>query len=168
MEEIIVQSKITRDAYVSFVFTSIYKKPWLIIITSISILLMLSALIQLVGIYQLFSMQPYVQLVFSLFFTVFFPISLRMQTRRSFKMMRKLQETMIYHFNEEEILIEGETFKKRLNWDTIFKIKELKHLILIYQNKNVANIVLKDSFGDKFPEFKTMVQSHPRLTSEFI
>lgn len=45
-----------------------------------------------------------------------------------------------------------------MDWTKIYKILELKNWILIYQNRQIANLIPKEYFGDNLHEFKELVK----------
>ncbi|MDP4185616.1 MAG: YcxB family protein [Bacteroidota bacterium] len=167
MEEIIIQNKITQKDYIRFAFVNTYRKPSIIVISALSTAMVITSILYFLGIFKYFSEPPYFELIFGLYFTLFFPIYLWIQSIRTFKTMGRLHESITYHFREENIQIVGESFNSQYSWDKIFKIKDLKNWVLIYQSKNTANILLKKSFGVSFPDFRTMVQNHSEVKSKF-
>jgi len=56
-------------------------------------------------------------------------------------------------------LITGESFTSQLNWEKTYKVAELNHWILIYQNRQVANVIPKESFKDQLTEFRALIKS---------
>lgn len=64
-----------------------------------------------------------------------------------------------YEFTSEKIKITGETFNSELDWGKTYEIKELKDWILIYQNRQVANVLPKESFGENIKDFRILVKS---------
>jgi|GEM_PF-2015883 len=56
---------------------------------------------------------------------------------------KSLNEEMTYAFNEEGFIIKGESFKSEMKWEKLWKIKEMKDFLLLYQGKMIANIIPK-------------------------
>ncbi len=44
--------------------------------------------------------------------------------------------------------MEGESFNAKLSWNKIYKVKETKNWILIFQSRQVANLILKSDIWD--------------------
>lgn len=86
--------------------------------------------------------------------------------RRNFNTSPRLTESITYEFTMETLKITGESFSSEMNWDKVYKVKELKDWILIYQNRMVANLIPKESFDNNLSEFKSIVEKHSSIKNK--
>lgn len=70
-----------------------------------------------------------------------------------------LIEQIRYEFTDEKILLTGESFASEMEWQKIHKVLELRDWILIYQSKQVFNVIPKESFGKNLSDFKSLVRN---------
>ena len=79
----------------------------------------------------------------------------------------RISETIIYEFDNENILITGESFNSRLSWDKIYSVTENKDWILIWQSRQGANVLQKRDFKNKDLQLlKDIVNSHSELKNK--
>lgn len=79
---------------------------------------------------------------------VFIIIRSYFRLKNAFFSNKKIQEEIIYTFTEEKVQTKGETFEGDFAWNTVYKIKETKDWLLIYQSKITMNMVPKKYFSD--------------------
>ncbi len=73
-------------------------------------------------------------------------------------------ETIEYQFDNEEIIVTGQSFSSRFSWNKIYKVTETKDWVLIWQNRQMANVIPKRSFeGDDLKSFKEIVNNQKTL-----
>lgn len=137
-----------------------YRKPLMIFITIIGITMLVGSLGYLFGFKDLFSDPPYVPGILGFVFVIVFPFSIYMGAKRSFSSNKMLIENINYEFTDKKILLTGESFISEMDWKNIYKILELKDWILIYQNRQVFNVIPKESFGKNLTDFKSMVRNN--------
>ncbi len=79
---------------------------------------------------------------------VFIIIRSYFRLKNAFFSNKKIQEEIIYTFTDEKVQTKGETFEGDFAWNTVYKIKETKDWLLIYQSKTTMNMVPKKYFSD--------------------
>lgn len=79
---------------------------------------------------------------------VFIIIRSYFRLKNAFFSNKKIQEEIVYTFTEEKVQTKGETFEGDFAWNTVYKIKETKDWLLIYQSKTTMNMVPKKYFSD--------------------
>lgn len=79
---------------------------------------------------------------------VFIIIRSYFRLKNAFFSNKKIQEEIIYTFTDEKVQTKGETFEGDFAWNTVYKIKETKDWLLIYQSKITMNMVPKKYFSD--------------------
>ena len=152
----IIESKLDFKKYLKLMYGLTYRKPWTIIISIIGLVMLIGSILYFVGYPIPIDSTPIVQFTIGLL-VIFIPFSIYLSSRKNFSSAGRLKEKMTYEFTSDKIIITGETFKTEMTWTKLYKIQVLKNWILIYQSKTTANIIHKDSFGDKLIEFKKLV-----------
>jgi hypothetical protein len=108
--------------------------------------------------YSLTKSLPYNQLIIGLIVLTLIPIILYFSAKKNFRVNSRLQEKITYTFDESNISLQGDSFNSQLSWDKIYKVTENKSWILIWQNKQVANIIPKRDFNSsELDYFKEIV-----------
>jgi hypothetical protein len=128
----------------------------MIFLTIIGLIMLITAILYFLGVPIPFDNAPYFPLIFG-FFIILLPYFLYRNSKKNFSSHARLHEEITYEFTEEKISITGETFKSEMDWTKLYKIEEMSNWILIYQNRIIANVIPKDSFGDKLIDFKNLV-----------
>ncbi|REC55666.1 hypothetical protein DRF62_05650 [Chryseobacterium piscium] len=90
---------------------------------------------------------------------VFIIIRSYFRLKNAFYSNKKIQEEIVYTFTDEKVQTKGETFDGDFTWNTIYKIKETKDWLLIYQSKMTMNMVPKKYFSDsQISELRNMIK----------
>jgi hypothetical protein len=101
----------------------------------------------------------WIQFIFPFFLVFGIPIFTFLSAKSNYKSNKRISETITYEFNDETIIITGESFDAKLTWDKIYSVTENKTWILIWQNKQVANVIPKKDFiYDDLKKFKDLVR----------
>lgn len=101
----------------------------------------------------------WVLLIFGLLMTVGLPAQVYFTAKSNYKSDKRISEKIDYQFDSEEIRVSGESFNSRLTWDKIYSVTESKDCVLIWQNRNIANVIPKRDFkNDELELFKEMVK----------
>jgi len=90
---------------------------------------------------------------------VFIIIRSYFRLKNAFFSNKKIQEEIVYTFTDEKVQTKGETFEGDFAWNTVYKIKETKDWLLIYQSKTTMNMVPKKYFSDsQISELRNMIK----------
>lgn len=90
---------------------------------------------------------------------VFLVIRSYFRLKNAFHSNKKIQEEIVYTFTDEKVQTKGETFEGDFAWNTVYKIKETKDWLLIYQSKTTMNMVPKKYFSDsQISELRNMIK----------
>lgn len=160
-----IKTKLKFDKYLKLMFILTYRKPSIIILTSIGVLMLISASMTLFGVVDSYYKEgvspkpPIAEIIIGFMFIIIFPLMTYLNARKMFSSSGRLQEEITYEFSDDRIKITGETFKSEMDWTKTYKVLELNDWILIYQNRIVANVIPKELFGDNLNEFKAMIKS---------
>jgi hypothetical protein len=154
-----IETKLEFKMYLRLMYTLTYKKPIMFFLSFIGMVMFIGAILYFIGFNIPVDGPPYFQLMFGFFTVGIIPIIVFRTAKKNFCTHGRLQEKMKYEFTDEKIRVTGETFYSEFDWAKLYKITELKHWILLYQNKIIANLIPKESFGEKFGEFKGLIQT---------
>ncbi len=154
-----IETRLEFKMYLRLMYTLTYKKPVMIFLSFIGLVILIGAILYFLGFNVPVDEPPYFLLMYGFFTVVLIPILIYGTARKNFFTHGRLQEKMKYEFRDEKIKVTGETFNSEFDWAKLYKITELKHWVLIYQNKTIANLIPKESFGEKFGEFKGLIQT---------
>jgi hypothetical protein len=153
-----IATKLHFKGYLNLMYHLTYRNSIMVFLTMLGLVMFFGSILYFVGIKIPVDSPPYFQLIFGFFVLGFIPLSVYRKSKKNFFSHGKLQEKIIYEFTDEKITLKGETFHSEMEWTKIYIIAELKDWILIYQNRQIANLIPKGSFGDKIDEFKTLVK----------
>ncbi len=68
--------------------------------------------------------------------------------RRSYTGNKRAGETIAYSFADENLVIQGESFRSELSWDKVYKVSTSKNWLLVWQNRQIANAIPKASIPE--------------------
>jgi hypothetical protein len=125
----------------------------------------ITAVLYFLGLPIPFNETPFFPIFFGIF-TMLLPVFIYINSKKNFATHARLHEQIIYEFNEDKILMTGESFKAEMDWTKLYRIDELSNWILIYQSKTIANVIPKYSFGGGLGDFKKLVISK-KIESRF-
>jgi hypothetical protein len=154
----IVETIMTKKDYRNLMLLITYSRPMTIFITIIAVFSFVPSILYLLGAKLPFNNPPYAQMIFGVVIIFILPFMIVRGANKAYESHLRLQEKMIYDFTQEGIKITGESFKSEMNWTKVYKVKERKNWILIYQSQQVANIIKKESLGDNLIEFRELVK----------
>ncbi len=136
-----------------------YRRPMIIFLTISGLIMFIFSVLHFTDIDMQVDNPPYFQLAFGFIIIAIIPFSIYIESKKNFSSHGRLKEKIIYEFTDEKISITGETFHSDMDWTKVYKVLELNSWILIYQNRQIFNLLPKESFGDNLQEFRNMVKS---------
>lgn len=90
-----------------------------------------------------------------------FPLFQYFASKRLYNSNKRISETIEYQFGQDLLFIKGESFSAEFTWDKIFKVSKTKNWILIWQNKQVANVIpRRDIWEGDITKLKEILQTH--------
>lgn len=164
MSKIEINTQIEMEDYIKLMFQTSYKRPIMLYLTIFGFIMLVFGILNVTGLLVLSESSPLFALVFGFFTVVYLPISIYIRSKKNYKSNGRLQENIKYSFGKEEMNISGSSFNSTLTWDKTYMVKELKNWILLYQTKQVMNIIPKESFSDnQLSEFRELVRGIPSI-----
>ncbi|MFL9833496.1 YcxB family protein [Chryseobacterium terrae] len=92
---------------------------------------------------------------------VFIIIRSYFRLKNAFYSNKKIQEEIIYTFDDEKVQTKGETFEGDFAWNTVYRIKETKDWLLIYQSKTTMNMIPKKNFTqNQIVELRNIIEKN--------
>jgi len=154
-----IETKLKLKEYIKLMYVLNYRKPIMIFITMLGLTMIIGTLGYFLGYKEMYASPPYVPGAIGFTFVVLVPFSIYRGAKKNFLSYGRLNEKIVYEFKENGIIVTGESFTSELDWSKTYKVTELKNWILIYQNRQLANVIPKISFSSKLTEFRTLVRS---------
>ncbi len=164
MDRIEIKSRVCKEAYVKLMMKLIYKRPATIFITLIGSAMLVFALLDIFNLMDAYEGFPTVPLILGTAAVVVLPLANYRVNSKNFDSNKRLQEEIEYSFEENLMSIKGESFDTTLTWDKAYKVTELSSWILLYQTKQVMNIIPKSAFSElELNKFRTLVLALPNI-----
>ncbi len=155
----IIKTKLTEKDLINVNFVLLYSKLSVKIFTLIGILMLVVTSVSFFSQSRHSSITTLIAT--PLIILLGFPLLTYFGSKRSFVTNKRISETIEYQFGKELLFIKGESFTAQLTWDKIYKVSQNKNWILIWQNKQVANVIPKrDIWEGDVIELKEILQTH--------
>jgi len=154
-----IETRLDFKSYVKLMYVLSYRKRSMIYITIIGLGAFFLPILYFLGVNIPFEKSPLLALVFGFVIIVVMPIAIYFNARKTFSTHGLIKERIIYEITDDKICQTGETFHSEMDWTKIYKIVEMKNWILIYHNRQIANTIPKESFGENLMEFRNLVRS---------
>jgi hypothetical protein len=160
MNKIILTTKLTMDDFVKVNYHLLYRRWFMKYITGLGIFMILMIVYYYVTEPGHFETFPFYQFFFGMFVTVGMPVATYFTARRNYKSNSRISEVITYEFDSEFIQVTGESFNSKLTWEKIYRLTENTDWILIWQNRQIANVIPKRDFKpDDVQNFKDLVKN---------
>ena len=95
-------------------------------------------------------------------FTVIQPLMIKLKSNKQAKRNQSVGGFLEYTFDDDGFTISDGTNEDRVMWELILKIESTKNLALLYTTMMRAFVIPKESFKDKYPEFREMINAKAR------
>ena len=163
MEKIILTTKLSFNDFIKVSYHLTYRKFSMKFITGIGLLILL----MIPFLFNHFKEFPWFLLIFGLFISIGQPVLIYFTAKKNYMSNGRISETINYEFDKESIQMTGESFNSKLTWDKIYSVTENKFWILIWQNRQSANVVPKRDFKNgELQIFKNIVNSQVGLKNK--
>jgi hypothetical protein len=160
-----IETQFSLKEYQKLTLILTYRRPAMIIICLMGTFMVISALYLIIVAENLAtSIVP--QFLLGIFFLIGLPFFILYGASKNYKTHGKIQGKVVYDFTEEKISIAGESFNSEMNWNSLYKIVELKEWIILYHNRQAANFIPKTGIGENLTELRNLIQSKKDLRSK--
>ena len=145
-EPFVIQSKISEKEYVNTILRLTYRKPLILYITIVGILMLIYSLLERFHLMSTNNSGPFtseMRIVFG-FIILLSPVLTKFQLTKIYKKSPRLHEEIEICFSDERIIMKANTFSATYNWISIVKIEKIGNFLLLYTGKMVAEFVNTD------------------------
>lgn len=154
----IIKTKLSEKDLIHVNFTLLYSKLSIKVFTGIAMLLLILTIITSFSPNQRSSSTGIITPVVML---IGLPLFQYFASKRLYNSNKRIGETIEYQFGRDLLFIKGESFSAEFTWDKIFKVNKTKNWILIWQNKQVANVIARrDIWEGDIIALKEILQTH--------
>lgn len=135
----IIKTKLTEKDYINVNFVLLYSKTIIQILTGGMIFYAVVTLLQA----AFLSIGSYSTLIGPACILLILPLITYFSAKKNYSSNLRMTETIEYQFNEDNLVVKGESFNSQLSWDKIYKVTQTRNWILIWQNRQIANPIPK-------------------------
>ncbi len=101
----------------------------------------------------------YMLVFVAIVFLALFAFSIYNNAKRHYQNNPRIRQETTYDFSDKGVSISKEGYASTIKWNEIIRIRKKTGLILIWQNKLVANVIsMKDVSPEQLQEIKTFIQ----------
>jgi len=158
-----IVTKLDFNGYSKLMISLFYKKPAVWGMTAFGALIMILGILGGLAAKPLSSSQVWMFLLYGFIIILFPLIVIKFKTKRSFSSNKMLQEEIVYEFIDDKIIMTGTSFKSEMKWSKIHKVRKVKDWFLIYQSKNLMNLIHKKSIANNIGELEEIIKSQEGL-----
>lgn len=96
-----------------------------------------------------------------LIFAVFISLTTFIGAKITYRSNSRIKEAIEYVFGNEYLEVKGESFSSKLTWEKIHKVTKTKNWLLIWQNRQVANVIpLRNIWEGDITTLKEILDNH--------
>ena len=153
-----IETHLSEADFIKVNLIILYKKIFVKILAVIGCFILASALISFFANPQLTNLSSFIVPVC---YVSVLPIYTYFSSKKLYNSNNRISERITYTINPDNYLMKGESFSAELSWSKIYKVTKTKDWILIWQNKQTANVIpLKNITGSQIQEFKTVLHNN--------
>jgi hypothetical protein len=155
----VIQSKLTKKGFINANFVIFYSNFFARVFIVIGLLDIVFVLLGLILDINIGDRTTMLFWGFGLLF--FFPSLLYITASRNFSRQNRLSENIEYQFEQDYLIIKGESFQTQMTWEKIYKVVLKKNWLLIYTNKQLATPIARtDVWAGEVEDLKRILNSH--------
>lgn len=159
MEKIVIISHLTFKDYLKTNYELIYKKGSTIFFTIIGLFMITMCVFSAVN----FPEEPIdtVPLIMGCVLLLIYPISIYFSSKKVYTTTKRIGERIEYTFDEEVIVVKGESYETTFSWDKLYKVTTTRECLLLWESELVAVIIPKRYFSlDQLDLIKGIVDKY--------
>jgi hypothetical protein len=142
MEDFQITTRLTEKEYIKIMFIGLYKKPVFILATLIGLVLFTQIILYYFFDIGFYSETPWFEIIAGAFLLLF-PSVIVFISVKQLKSNPSFQDDINYTFGENEVVVQGLTFKGEYAWAHIIKQKEIGKFLVLYHSKRFGNFIDK-------------------------
>ena len=168
MDNIKVTTKLTFEDFRKVNFYFLYRKTGTKVALVIGTIIMLIVGFNYATETPFFNSFPAIPFALGLVMTVFPPYSVFRTARKIYDSNKMINEKIEYEFDKDQISISGESFHSKISWGKLHELSTTKSWFLIWQTKQVANVIPRRDISDNQIEtIKGLVKDIRQLKKSF-
>ena len=168
MDNLSITTKLTFEDFRKANFYFLYRKRTAKISLVLGTILLLVIITPYVTGTSFCTQFPAVPLAIALMLTVLPPFSILRTARKNYDSNKMINEQITYDFDKELVSVTGESFHSKLSWDKLYEVKVTTSWFLIWQNRQVANVIPRRDITDKQIELiKELLKDNGQVKKSF-
>lgn len=140
-----INTHLSQTDYVKANLVLLYSKWSMKFITGVGIFMFLGSLLTLFYDEQYGSGST---ILVAFFIMSWIPALTWFNARRNYSTNNRISEPIDYTIENESLTVKGESFTVTLTWDKLYRVSKTKNWVLIWQSKQVANLIPRKNFDD--------------------
>ncbi len=153
-----IRTKLTEADFIQVNFVLLWRRPALKI--SIGIILLVNAYSIYMQIVYGTGLSPDM-IIWPAMILLVLPLITFIGAKMNYRSNARIKENIEYIFDNDDLEIKGESFSSRLTWEKIHKVTKTKNWILIWQSRQVANVIpLRDIWEGDITMLKDILNRH--------
>lgn len=113
----------------------------------------------LIAIFVFHNKDAYMLVFVAIVFLGLFAFSIFNNAKRHYQNNPRIRQETTYDFSDKGVSISKEGFSSTIKWNEVIRIRKKAGLILIWQNKLVANVIsAKDVSPEQLDEIKSLIR----------
>ena len=113
----------------------------------------------LIAIFVFHNKDAYMLVFVAIVFLGLFAFSIFNNAKRHYQNNPRIRQETTYNFSDKGVSISKEGFSSTIKWNEVIRIRKKAGLILIWQNKLVANVIsAKDVSPEQLNEIKSLIR----------
>lgn len=158
MERIRITTKLTFSDFRKVNFFLLYRKKATRVSLILGLILLLVVFIHYVIGAPFWTQFPTIPLAIAFALTVFPPYSVLRNAKKSYESNKMGNEVITYEIDKTTISISGESFNSSVSWDKLYQVEVTKSWLLIWQTREVVNVIPRqDISDDQLEMFREMI-----------
>lgn len=160
-----IETHLSQKDYIKVNFYFTYRKISIKLFTGIGAFVLFISIVNII--IDRYPSFPTGELIFGIVFVFGIPLLTYLSAKRNYKTNARISEKITYSFDPEMIKVNGESFNSEMTWNKMFKVTESKDWMLLWQNRQVANIIPKRDLNiEQLNELRSIISSIPGLKSK--
>ncbi|MBS1914706.1 MAG: YcxB family protein [Bacteroidetes bacterium] len=142
MQEFTITTRMPKKEYANAIFFGLYKKPGFILVSILGLFFLTTTILNYFKITNYHTYSPMIDFLWGLFFLIS-PALYTLIVVGQFNSNPNFQHDIKYTFSENELKVEGRTFRGEFLWGHIIKYREIGNFLILYHSKNMGNFIDK-------------------------
>lgn len=150
-----IKTTLTQSEFAKLTFILLLKRLQVLFLLLAVIGLIIGALVAMIFFHN---KDAYMLVFVAIVFLGLFAYSIFNNAKRHYQSNPRIRQETTYDFSDKGVSISKEGYASTIKWNEIIRIRKKAGLILIWQNKLVANVIAaKDVSAEQLSEMKSLI-----------